>query len=77
MAEITNQLIFDVLRAIQSDVSQLKDGQREIRQELLAIRGHMTAIQSDISNLYAVQAKVELRFDRIERSIGLVGQPAE
>jgi hypothetical protein len=37
----------------------------------------MTAIQSDISNLYAVQAKVELRFDRIERSIGLVAQPAE
>jgi hypothetical protein len=77
MAEVTNQLIFDVLRTIQSDLSHLKEGQREIRQELIAIRGHITAMQADISNLYSVSARLELRFDRLERSVGFIGEPAE
>ena len=77
MAEVTNQLIFDVLRSMQSDLSQLKEGQREIRQELIAIRGHITAMQADISNIYSVQARLELRLDRVERSIGFIGEPAE
>ena len=77
MVEVTNQLIFDVLRSMQADLSQLKEGQREIRQELIAIRGHITAMQADISNLYSVNARLELRFDRLERSVGFIGEPAE
>jgi len=72
MAEVTNELIYEVLKQIQTRISNLEDGQREIKSELQALRGHLVAIQQDVSNLYAVQAKLELRLERIERRLELV-----
>ena len=71
MAEVTNELIYEVMKSIQTRLGNLDDGQREIKSELQALRGHMLAMQTDISNLYAGQAKVELRLGRIERRLEL------
>ncbi|NNM72350.1 hypothetical protein [Enterovirga aerilata] len=71
MAEVTNEPIYEVLKSIQTRLGNLEDGQREIKTELQALRGHMLAMQTDISNLYAGQAKVELRLGRIERCLEL------
>ena len=72
MAEVTNELLYEVLKQIQTRIGNLEDGQREIKSELQALRGHIVAMQQDISNLYAVQAKLELRLERIERRLELV-----
>jgi chromosome segregation ATPase len=77
MAEVTNDLIYEVLKDIQRRIGNIEDSIRETRQELLAIRGHMNAIQSDINNLYAGQAKIEARLVRIEKALNLVTEPAE
>jgi chromosome segregation ATPase len=71
MAEVTNELIYEVLKNIQARMGNLEDSVREIKTELQALRGHMVAMQTDISNLYAGQAKIELRLERIERRLEL------
>lgn len=71
MAEVTNELIYEVLKSIQLRLTNLEDGIREVKSELRAMRGHMLAMQEDISNLYAGQAKIELRLERIEQRLEL------
>ena len=48
MAEVTNELMYEVLKALRDDVARVQDGQQDIRTELQAIRGHMLAVQTDI-----------------------------
>ena len=59
MAEVTNELIYEVLKAVQARLSNLEEGQRELRGQMQAVRGNlqarqtqMGAIQIDIGNLY-------------------------
>jgi len=52
MAHVTNELIYEVLKSVQSDISELKFGQQGIRQELSVMRGHLRPMQSDIHNIY-------------------------
>jgi hypothetical protein len=77
MAELNTELPFEILPNIQSRIGNIEDSVREVRQETLAIRGHMNAIQSDANNLYAGQAKIEVRLMRIENALNLVTEPAE
>ncbi len=67
MTKITNEMIYGVLKSIQERLTNLEDSQREVRQELVAIRGHLNAMQTDIANLYIGQSKIETRLERIER----------
>jgi len=71
VAEVTNDLILEILKSLQGDIRLLKDGQSEIKQELISIRGHMISIQSDISNIYGILARHDDRLDRIERRLEL------
>jgi hypothetical protein len=69
MAEVTNELMYEVLRRIQEDVTALKEGQREHSAALNAIRIHMVGMQQDIQNLYAAFTRHETQLDRIERRL--------
>ncbi len=71
MAEVTNDLMFEVLKNIQHDVRLLRDGQGEIRQELNAIRGHLISMQGDIHNIYGILGRHDERLDRIDRRLEL------
>ncbi|MEE2953100.1 hypothetical protein SAMN06297251_1177 [Fulvimarina manganoxydans] len=71
MAHVTNELIYEVLKSVQSDISELKFGQQGIRQELSAMRGHLLSMQSDIHNIYLKLDRHEDRLDRIERRLEL------
>lgn len=59
MPEVTNGLIFEVLKNIQHDISFIKADVHEIKEEIHATRGHIIAIQTDISNLYKGQAELK------------------
>lgn len=71
MAEVTNELIFEVLKSMQPDIRLLKDGQAEIKQELNSMRGQLIAINQDIANIYGILGRHEVRLDRIERRLEL------
>ena len=51
MTEVTNELIFEVLKAIQRDVSLVREDVTDLKQQMHAVRTHLTAIQQDIGNI--------------------------
>ena len=72
MAEVTNELMFELLKQIHGEIRDLKEGQRDLRQELISIRGHMLAMQNDITNIYGVLGRHDDRLERIEKRLELV-----
>ena len=67
----SNELIYGILRSLQSNVCLLKDGQAEVKQELISVRGTLVAIQHDTNNIYGILARHDNRLDRIERRLDL------
>ncbi|HEV7251636.1 MAG TPA: hypothetical protein VGN97_00845 [Mesorhizobium sp.] len=68
MAEVTNELTYEVLRKMQADMSLMKDSIGEIRQELVSIRLGMLSMQNDI---YGIFGRHDERLERIERRLEL------
>ena len=54
MAEVTNDLIYEVLKSMQHDLGSVKAEIRDVKGELQAIRTHMTGLGQDISNIYQI-----------------------
>jgi hypothetical protein len=75
MAEVTNELIYEVLKPLQSDVTGLKDAWQENTAALNAIRTHVIAQSQDIQNIYAILARHDGRLARIERRLEIT-EPA-
>lgn len=71
MAEINGELIYEMLKRIQSDVSILKDGQRDLRNDYISLRNQIHSMQGDINNLRGSIAHVEDRLERIENRLDL------
>lgn len=69
MADVTTELMYEVLKQIQQDVAGLKEAARENNAGLNAIRTHLVALQQDIQNIYAMLARHDARLDRIERRL--------
>jgi hypothetical protein len=76
MAEVTNELIYEVLKSVQNRVSSLDEGLKEVRIELNAMRGHLIAMQQDTANIYGRLAGVEARLDHIEKRLDIVDAPS-
>jgi hypothetical protein len=72
MAEVTNELMYEVLKKLQADVGSLKDAWLENTAALNAIRTHMIAQSQDIQNIYAILARHDGRLARIERRLEIV-----
>ena len=71
MAEVTNELIYEILKRIQDQLAALAEGQRAIRDELQALGGHQLAMQRDISNIYNRLDVFDARLERVERRLEL------
>ncbi|AWC23598.1 hypothetical protein WHT83_18425 [Aminobacter sp. P9b] len=71
MAEVTNDLVYELLKRMNHDLSELRQDVSEVKRELNVIRGHMVGIQSDIHNIYGVLARHDERLERIERRLEL------
>jgi len=75
MAEVTNELIYEVLKNLRNRMSRVEDSPSEVRREVQAIRGHMLAHQTDLSNIYTVLARHDVRLEHIERRLDIVDEP--
>ena len=71
MADVTNQLMYELLQRVHQQVSELRQDVAELKRELNVVRGHMIGIQSDIHNIYGILARHDERLDRIERRLDL------
>lgn len=75
MAQVTNVLMFEVLKSIQQQAQRMDLTLGEVKLELQAIRGHQLAMQQDISVICSRLGSIEQRVDRIEHRLGLL-EPA-
>jgi hypothetical protein len=75
MADVTNELMYEVLKQMQQELAALKEGVREIKDSQLAIRTHVVGPQQDVSNIYSILTRHDQRPDRIERRLELVEAP--
>ncbi len=79
MAEVTNELIYEVLKAIQARLGNLEEGSREHRGQFAAVRGDLRSIHSeiasvktDVANIYETTGAMDTRLSRIERRLEII-----
>jgi hypothetical protein len=72
MAEVTNELIYEVLKKLQSDLAGMKEAWLENTAALNAVRTHMIAQSQDIQNIYSILTRHDARLERIERRLEIV-----
>ncbi len=71
MAEVTSELMYEVLKQIQGRLDKIDAGIGEIRHEIVSIRLTQMGMQNDIHNMYGILARHDERLERIERRLDL------
>lgn len=69
MADETDNLVLEHLRAIREEVSSLRSEQRE---RLDSIETRLQALELQVNGLHSTNAEFRGRFERIERRLDLV-----
>jgi DNA repair ATPase RecN len=69
MAEVTNELMYEVLKQLQDRMTSFDKKLDEVRSEMQAMRIHSVAVQQDIQNIYSIFARHDGRLERIERRL--------
>ena len=72
MAEVSSELIFEVLKQVRDRQAATDSKIDELKAEMQAFRGHLIAMQQDIHNVYTTLVRHETRLERIERRLELV-----
>ncbi|TIV80447.1 MAG: hypothetical protein E5V93_08555 [Mesorhizobium sp.] len=67
MPEVTNELMYELLKQVDQQLGELSQDFSEVRSELGPIRGHMIATEHDLKNIHCILARRVDRLDRIER----------
>ncbi|RCW28563.1 hypothetical protein DFR48_101578 [Ciceribacter lividus] len=71
MAEVTSELMYELLKRVHADVTDTRLGQRELRAELNVMRGTLVPTHQDMLNIHTTLARHEARLDRIENRLEL------
>ncbi|GGD18338.1 hypothetical protein [Aureimonas glaciei] len=71
MVEVTNELMFELMKRMHQEIGGLRLDIVEVKTELNSIRGTMVAMQSDIHNIYGMLGRHDDRLKRIERRLDL------
>jgi hypothetical protein len=69
MAEVTNELMYELLKQIQDRMSSFDKKMDELKIELQALRIHSIAVQQDVQNIYATFVRHDDRLKRIEQRL--------
>lgn len=77
MVEVSNELIFEVLKQVQQRLDRVDHKIDEIKSELNALRGHQISMQQDLQNVYGILGRSDVRLDHIERRLELSEVPAQ
>ena len=71
MAEVTNELLYELMKEFHQRFDKLEFRLTEVKLELQSMRGTLVSVQHDIHNIYMVLGRHEDRLDRIERRLEL------
>jgi len=71
MTEVTNDLMYELMKRMHHDLSELRMDVSEVKKELNVIRGHVIGVQTDIHNIYGILARHDERLERIEHRLEL------
>jgi hypothetical protein len=78
MTDISNELMYEVLKGIQVTLAEIKTTQADHTRLFLRMREDMNAVRDDINNLRkddlrieTMQANMDSRLERIERRLNL------
>ena len=71
MAEVTNELMYEVLKSIQAKQIGMDGKIDELKQEMQAFRTHLIALHQELSGIHTTLVRHETRLDRIERRLEL------
>ncbi|WP_027548638.1 hypothetical protein [Bradyrhizobium sp. WSM2254] len=77
MAEVSNELIFEVLKQVQQRLDRVDHKIDEIKSELNALRGHQISMQQDLQNVYGILGRSDVRLEHIERRLEINEVPAQ
>jgi hypothetical protein len=72
MVEATNDLLYEVLKVVQRDIGFVRNDVADLKLQMHSVRGHLTAIQQDVGNIYSRLGHLEDRVERVEVRLGLV-----
>jgi septation ring formation regulator EzrA len=75
MAEVSNELIFDVLKQVQHRLDRVDNKVDELKSEMNALRGHLISLQQDTHNIYGMLGRHDVHLERIERRLELSDAP--
>lgn len=75
MADVTNDLIYEVLKSMQTPLDRIDGSIADVKGELQAMRLHLNGLNQDVSNLYQIVDRQDARLGRIETRLGLL-EPA-
>jgi tetrahydromethanopterin S-methyltransferase subunit G len=75
MAEVSNELILEVLKQVQQRLDRVDNKVDELKSEMNALRGHMISLQQDTHNIYGMLGRHDGRLERIERRLELSDAP--
>jgi DNA repair ATPase RecN len=75
MTEITNELMYEVLKSIQIRLTGVDGKIDELKQEMQAFRTHMIGVQQELGGIHSTLVRHEQRLDRIERRPELTDAP--
>jgi hypothetical protein len=77
MAEISAELVYEILKSIQSRLTNIEGKIGDVDARLSAMSLHSLGIQTDVKNIYSIVAQIEASLDRVERRLDIIAEPAE
>jgi septation ring formation regulator EzrA len=75
MTEVSNELIFDVVKQVQQRLDRVDNEVDELKSEMNAFRGHLISLRQDTQNIYAMLGRHDVHLERIERRLELSDAP--
>jgi hypothetical protein len=77
MAEVTNDLIYEILKSMQGGLSNIEHKLGEIDNRLTSLTAQMNAVHVDIANIYQSTGRSDRRLSHIEKRLDIIEEPAE
>ncbi len=75
---VSNELIYEILKRVQSDVAEIKATQADHSRQFIRVREDVNSLRGDIHGLHSddlrherMQEKMDVRLERIEARLSL------
>jgi hypothetical protein len=71
MAQITNELIYEILKSLQADQIEIKTTLADHTHQLIRVHEEINALRGDDLRRESLQAQMDTRLQRIENRLNL------